>query len=223
MSIEEEIFFNTRLNDFKLTQYGFKEKWDNYFYSAYLIENFKVDIVVSKEGVVKGKIFDLIADFEYTNFRILQASGLAFKVKDEYIKILKDIRKNCFEKDLFITNQANRITNLINKLYKDEPEFLWKKFPGFGVFRNENTLKWYAIIMNIDKRKLGDFNEESVEILNVKLNFNNIISLLGKNGFFEAYHMNKKNWISIILDESLSDEEIMGLIKESYELSKLKI
>jgi len=145
------------------------------------------------------------------------------KVKDEYIKILKDIRKNCFEKDLFITNQANRITNLINKLYKDEPEFLWEKFPGFGVFKNANTLKWYAIIMNIDKRKLGDFNEESVEILNVKLNFNNIISLLGKNGFFEAYHMNKKNWISIILDESLSDEEIMGLIKESYELSKLKI
>ena len=36
---------------------------------------------------------------------------------------------------------------------------------------------------------------------------------------FPAYHMNKNNWITILLDGSLSDELISELIKKSYLLS----
>ena len=38
--------------------------------------------------------------------------------------------------------------------------------------------------------------------------------------FYKAYHMNKKKWISIILDETLSDEDIFKYIDESYQLTQ---
>ena len=34
-----------------------------------------------------------------------------------------------------------------------------------------------------------------------------------------AYHMNKEHWLSIVLDGSMKDEEIMRLIHDSYRLT----
>lgn len=34
-----------------------------------------------------------------------------------------------------------------------------------------------------------------------------------------AYHMNKRHWISVILDGSMADEEILPLIEDSYALT----
>lgn len=34
-----------------------------------------------------------------------------------------------------------------------------------------------------------------------------------------AYHMNKRHWISIILDGSMSEEQVFQLIAESYALT----
>ena len=41
---------------------------------------------------------------------------------------------------------------------------------------------------------------------------------LKKEGFYKAYHMNKKSWISIILNDTLNNKEIYELIDESYNL-----
>ena len=35
-----------------------------------------------------------------------------------------------------------------------------------------------------------------------------------------AYHMNKLHWSSLILDGSMSDEQIMPILEESYDLTK---
>lgn len=37
-----------------------------------------------------------------------------------------------------------------------------------------------------------------------------------------AYHMNKEHWISVILDGSMSREEIMRLIQDSFDLTAPK-
>lgn len=39
----------------------------------------------------------------------------------------------------------------------------------------------------------------------------------------EAYHLNKMHWISILLDDSLSDDIIYGLVKDSFELTLPKV
>ena len=35
-----------------------------------------------------------------------------------------------------------------------------------------------------------------------------------------AYHLNKRHWISIILDGSMADEQILPLIQDSYALTQ---
>ena len=34
-----------------------------------------------------------------------------------------------------------------------------------------------------------------------------------------AYHMNKRHWISVVLDGSMSDDEILSLIDDSFQLT----
>ena len=105
------------------------------------------------------------------------------------------------------------------KKYYDEPSFEWESYPDFGVFKNKDTKKWYALIMNIDKSKLND-GEGSIEIVNLKIDENKIKQLLMKKGFYPAYHMNKKYWISVALDETLADEVILELIEESHSFTE---
>ena len=73
--------------------------------------------------------------------------------------------------------------------------------------------------MNVDRSKLTKGSGE-IEVLNIKLPVDMIESLLKENHYYKAYHMNKKYWISIILDDSLHDEEIFSLIDISYDLVK---
>ena len=220
MSIENEVFKRTNVDFKKLEKYGFKKEKDNYIYEKKFLNNdFKAIVTIDDNGIVSGKIIDLQVDEEYTNIRTEMTGEFVNRVRDEYKDILLNIKKNCFEEKYFISNQTNRITRHIIDKYNNEPEFLWDKFKGYGVFRNTNNEKWYAIIMNLDLSKLDNGTGE-VEIINVKLDENKIQKLLKQKGFYEAYHMSKKDWISIILNDTLKDEEVIKLIDESYNLVK---
>ncbi len=218
MTIEEELFKNEKIDFDKLFKYGFRKEESLYKYSKNIMNNtFRIDIEINSNGIIIGKVIDLSFDEEYTNYRIKNNIGsFASKVKEEFINLLIDIRDNCFIREDFIYEQSNRIASLIKDKYKDEPDFEWEKFPGYATFKNKDNNKWYAIIMNIDKNKLDEKTNGEVEIINIKLNPDEIVDLLKLNGFYPAYHMNKKSWISIILNNNLSDEYIMNLIDESY-------
>ena len=220
MKIEADIFKTYTLNENKLIDYGFVKEQSIYKYIDYILDNtFQVIINIDQNGKVEGKVFDLDAESEYTNFSIKDiTASFALKVKEEYQLILKDIRDKCYDKKYFIFNQSNRITKLIIKKYKIIPEFLWEKNPTFGVFRNQKSKKWFGIIMNIDKSKIIPDQKGEIEILNLKLDDKNYLQ---EKGIYSAYHMNKKSWVSIILDETLTDEKIMKLVEISYGLSAL--
>lgn len=219
MNLENEIFKRTHVDLQKLEEYGFQKDNDCYKFSKTFMENnFRADIIVDHNGNVSGKVYDLQVDEEYTNIRIEHQVGeFVNRVREAYQNILKDIREYCFTKDYFLSEQANRMTKYIIDKYHDKPEFLWDKFPRYGVFRNQNNDKWYSIIMNIDKYKITNGTGE-IEIIDLKVDEDSIKSLLKKKGFYEGYHMNKKNWITIILDDTISDEEIQKRIDDSYQL-----
>lgn len=219
MNIEQDIFKKSHVDFEKLECYGFQQNKDFYQYSKnFMNEKFRADIVIDKNGNVSGKVFDLEFGDEYTNIRIENSVGeFVSQVREEYKSILKDIKEKCFIKNYFVFEQANRITKYIIDKYNNQPEFLWEKFPRYGVFRNKNNDKWYAIIMNIDKSKI-DKDTGEVEIINIKAEESTIKTLIKNRGFYEAYHMNKKNWLTIVLDDTIRDEEIIKLIDESYNL-----
>ena len=81
---------------------------------------------------------------------------------------LNRYKEKCSEDTKFLTPQANRLALKIQELYQGHPEFLWKKYPGYAIFRNNENKKWYAAIMNILKEKIEKGAYE-VEIIDVKL------------------------------------------------------
>ena len=76
--------------------------------------------------------------------------------------------------------------------------------------------------MELPECKLGLPGERIVDVLNVKCDPILIGSLRQQKGFFPAYHMNKDSWISILLDNSVSADEIKNLIEMSYRLTMKK-
>ena len=118
--------------------------------------------------------------------------------------------------------QRQRMIKHLQEQYGTEPETLWPRYPNHLVFRHPASRKWYAIAMRIPQNKLGLADERSVDILNVKCSPMMLGSLLGEKGFFPAYHMNKKSWLSILLDESVADETIFFLLDWSYDSTASK-
>ena len=70
MNIEQELFKRSILVPDKLLDFGFTKKQDLYVYTTKIMnDKFKVVITI-KDEVIKGKIYDLTTNEEYTNYRI---------------------------------------------------------------------------------------------------------------------------------------------------------
>ena len=84
------------------------------------------------------------------------------------------------------------------------------------VYNAKENGKWYALMMEIPFSKLGITSDEIALILNVKISPEEKETLLQKEGVFEAYHMNKKHWISIALNVCKDEAFIRKCIENSY-------
>lgn len=113
--------------------------------------------------------------------------------------------------------QRDRIIQHIQDTYSVEAEYLWADLPDCAVFRHPGSKKWFGIIMNVLSSKLGLEGNESVDILNVKCGPILVGSLLTEQGFLPSYHMNKTNWITILLNDTVPDEQIIPLLELSYD------
>ena len=221
MNLESDLFKKYKVDFNKLIKYGFIKENDDYVYSKdFFDNNFMAIVKINKKGDIFGKVIDLDTNLEYTNIRIENVGSFANKVRELYKEILIDIRNNCYLETYFISNDANKICNYIIKKYSNKPEFLWDKYPSFGVFRNQFNNKWYALIANINGKY---FNlKGDIDIINIKISEDELDNLLKINGIYPAYHMNKKSWISILLDGTVDINMIKQLIDNSYNLINKK-
>lgn len=76
--------------------------------------------------------------------------------------------------------------------------------------------------MEVPKDKLGLTGKDILSVVNFKCDPVLIGSLLGKSGYFPAYHMSKTNWITVALDGSVSEDEIKMLLDMSFEATASK-
>ena len=128
------------------------------------------------------------------------------------------IRDKCCKNQFFQSEQARRINEFIYETYDVMPEFLWPKFPSYAAFRKKQGGKWFALIGGVPRRKVDpiSLSVEDVEVINVKVDKDQINALLGWDGIYPAFHMNKKCWVSIIFDDTLPDADIQRMVGESY-------
>ena len=72
--------------------------------------------------------------------------------------------------------------------------------------------------MNVPARKLALDQDGVVDIINIKLPTDQIQELIDNQKCFNAYHMNKKNWITILLNKNTDVPALKNLLQISYDL-----
>ena len=99
---------------------------------------------------------------------------------------------------------------------------------GMGIDYTDNNYMVTVMYMNTDAtnqnepfKTLTGKGVGKMEVLNVKVDPEKIDSIVDKVHFFPSYHMNKKNWLSIVLNEGCPLETIFAFIDESYRLNGL--
>ena len=216
MRIEEEVFARHKLIPDKLIDYGFKTENDRLAYSRELPDD-GMKIIVEYDGTINGRIIDLSLNDEYTAFRVAGTTGYSAQIREKYIELLTDIRDHCCKNQYFRTPQAQRICDHIFEAYGSAPEFLWPNIPSYAAFRQAGKKKWFAVMGSVPLNKVDrEANSaQPVEVINVKVNQERIKDYLSQRGTYEAFHMNKKCWVSIILDDTLPDDAIQGMIDDS--------
>lgn len=121
---------------------------------------------------------------------------------------------------VFTSKNALLLCAYAQEKYGDRLEFLWKKFPKNAILRKRKTRKWYAVFCVVDRTKLGLKESGLVEILNLKMDPQDVLAFVDNKRIFKAYHMNKKHWVSIILDDDREFfENLCNFLDESYALA----
>ena len=222
MTIEQELFAGYRPDKGKLTEFGFDCFEGVYTHNVAFHEGeFEALLVVDEHGVLSGKVVEKEFGDEYFQLRNESfQGGFVGKVRKEYKEILLQIRDRCFSKQPFVSPQANRLAALIQERYQEQPDYPFdnEKYKRYGVFRYRGNQKWYGLIMNVSKAVFGGKDkEEFADAINVRIDEGRRDEILEKKGIYPSYHMNKQKWVSILLDESFSDEEIMTYVDWSRE------
>ena len=213
-----KLFENRTINYAELIKYGFIKKNDNYVFKKTIDNQFEVIIEIGAFN--SPRLIDLTTNEEYILVDVKESLGsYAASLKNEYEKIIEDIINKCTTRNTFKSKQAKLIIKYIKEKYDDDLEFLWEKFPNVAIWRNKKNQKWYGALMTITKSKLKLDSNELVDIIDLRCNQ---INIKEKVNIYPGYHMNKNNWITIILDESISIEEIYNLIDISNSLSSKK-
>lgn len=105
----------------------------------------------------------------------------------------------------------------VKKKYQSEPEYLWRRYPNYAIFRHSDNEKWFGLVMDVHRRNLGLDGDEIVDILNVKLSDPLLVDLLVQQpGYFRGYHISRGNWASILLDGTVPFDDVCRWLDESY-------
>lgn len=109
------------------------------------------------------------------------------------------------------------VFDYITKKYKAKPEYPWRKYSSYAVFRHADNNKWFALVMDVPGDKVGVASSDYVDVINLKVDdlfFRDMI--IQDAGIMPAYHMNKMHWITVLLNGTVPQERVFDLIDMSF-------
>ena len=216
-----EIFKAYQFNSKKAKEYGFEENQGVWNHSSTILHGDFLMRVIVVDGDLSFQVYDQETGDLYPQVHMESMRGtFVGSVREACLEVLYDIRKACFEVEEFLYPQTKRIMALVQAKYGNQLEYLWEKSPDTAVLRHEDNQKWYAILMRIPWDRLDKGREGLVEAVNLK--HDQVADLLSKNGIYPAFHMNKRYWISLPLDDTLTDEKVLELFDRSWFLTSKK-
>ena len=63
------------------------------------------------------------------------------------------------------TSLRQNVIDYIRKTYQAEIEYLWMRYPEYGIFRHKDNQKWYALMMDVPRAKLGLKGDKIIDVL----------------------------------------------------------
>ena len=225
--MEERIFERKKIVRERALAYGFRPLGAELVFSRdFFGGDFRAEVRVSPEGTVTGRVIDKMNDEDYAPLRAEGMRGAyVSSVRAAYAEILEEIAAACCDEYLFPSEQANRIARAVKERYGTSPDFPFDdgKDRTAGVFRHADSGRWFGLIMRVKKSALaGETSPERIDVMNLKAEPDEIPELWKTDGVYPAYHMNRKYWISVALDERLSDDDATALIEKSFRLTEKK-
>ena len=221
-----DLFEKYQANPEKLQAVGFVKRGVEFVYSQEIMKgDFLLQLKLQGEKL-DYQVLDQETGDEYVQVKMEQMMGeFVGQVREACQEIFLMIRTNCFDEVGFLYEQSRRLQEYVARIYDGRLEYLWENSSKnsnlhAGVFRHQDTKKWYGIFMTIDWSKFENGKTGQIEVLNVKNN--QVSDLLKKTGIYPAFHMNKKYWLSLPLDDTLSDTELFSLLDKSFELTQKK-
>ena len=202
----------------KLLQYGFKEEADKLVYKKEILDsNFLIEIVfVNSQLMIE--VYDLEFNEIYSLYSVDSAVG-------ETVQNIRESVEEILSSILGLADKSEKISSEIidycNNKYGGNHVNPFKKHPDILAFVNEKN-KWYSLFLDVEYNKLNKNTDitTKVKILNVKYPVDKILEIIDNKNIFPAYHMNKKHWISIVIDKNIKFGKIKELIDISHSLVK---
>lgn len=170
--------------------------------------------------VIAGKsfevnVFDADTDEEYLPFNVLDnITGFVTGIREQVDDLVQEIKEKC----LLNSNMKLRLMEYCERKFGTEPEAPWEDSPDAYTFKTAKRNKWYALFMTIPYKSLGLVAKETLDVVNIKLPPEKVLDLIDRVHFYPAYHMNKKHWITIVLDKEVDEPLVQQLLVESYGL-----
>lgn len=205
----------------KLEAFGFVAQNKRYVYKTDILDGaFELSVMVDMQGLTTTRLTDKDTDEEYRLHLIEAASGkFVGQVREACREVLRQIAEGCFEFEIFKSRQAKALLAYVKEKHGDEAEYLWEKFPDNAVWRRQDNQKWYGAILTVKAEKLGLGGAEKLEVLDIRADSDEIDRLVDDQRYFRGYHMNKKTWLTIPLNNSVSLTEICERLDQSYVLA----
>lgn len=206
------------LDDTDAEKLGYERVFDDAWHIRKPLDEdgFHADITIAPDGF-DVSVWEVIdgEEEEFIPFRIEGNKGafvgdIRKQVDDALDAVLSEIFK--------MQDTCAQVEKYMLDKYGTVPEHPWENYPEHRTFKTSCKQKWYGIIMPVRASKLGLAGDAFVTVMNVKASPDRIESLVDGIHLFPAYHMNKKHWISILLDAESDVGQVKKLIDESYEL-----
>ncbi len=212
------------LNIEKLVKFGFLEKEDKYiYYNEICNGDFLFKMQIDKDKEIRLDVIDKSTNEPYSLFYVDNAQGsFISEINNECKNIIDKIELCCFDTNVYTSLQTKNVVEYIKNNYGDKLEYLWQKFPDYAIWRRKDNKKWYGVLMTLPKYKLDEKTKEKIDILNVRVEPEKIDSIVNNQNVYKGYHMNKKHWISLVLDNSIDNILVYNLIDKSFILAKNK-
>lgn len=221
--MKEQFFDYTAFDEKKMLGFGFLKTEKGYVRTFPLLDDqFTLTLTVDLPNKrADTALFDNLSEEEYVLHKVKDAQGgFVGDVRTAYENVLQNVVENCCKKESFKTEYARKLIVYVREKYGDELEFLWDNYPRDAIWRHKETGKWYGALLTAKEKSLAfsapHLSEDEVEVLDLKCDPALLPSVVNGQTVLPGYHMNKKHWISVLLDGSLPFSDVVALLDQSY-------